>query len=1031
MSAPLMSLAEWVKLLVFNSSPVPTASAITTLKGLSGRSPGGVNERLASWLRSDSGVLPEPINVTHTDSINDLGVDVLLEGVSSKSRIGFQIKTDNDLADKNFSKSTKAQITDAKGWHLDLYVILFACTPSPEQAKRIQMLFNDICSTPDPWLVAVNPCQAAALVASFVTPLPQISSTSPTWSKFFTEAGVGNLAPLYLERWDGLTPFDRYCATNVFQKLSSSISKNPVTFLIGPPGVGKTFLSMLALWDAYVQNRNIRWIASDGGEPVLDPFDDGQVRPFFNTKVEQLTRKLGIEKSRAPTDSIDFIAANFKAGSLVYIEDPFGKTDREFHRSLQAYDFFNLDDVIEAIRQRSTRTKTRVLITSREGLFEKWISEKSSKGTFVSEDSIVRISSQDYRMEDRENHAQRLLRNLKGSDEIVSALLQNSESPFELELLLDEVRPEVTVQAINEKGQERRKHWKNKLAPLIKADTDGERLFLFLVDALRTRGIGRNHFSKLYSKFFELAQIEGDSNLCLSKALIRYNPFVTRIMLMRLSEKNPLSKMNPPENHFHLEPVHSTIVESVHNLLLDSGTSFLENLAKSLSTEKSESDIYPLSNVCIALLRLRIGNTPGAAQDGIVHGLFGSNDSSTLRLIGVMDVWDRVNTVIKGKFFEKLEQPACESLATDVACSLLNSKFEADECWHVLRILVKRGRLATRGNFSIFRNPWEYLFANIDAAPSDIVDFVTKIAANRPDVFGYAVGSLVVRYWDRAPEKWKASIFSSTCRDSDDAQNNILLQIAMTWQKAPQQIKEYFTSQIESPIDEVRAAVGAVALVSYESAPETFGPIVQKLAFDSNSLVPIKIFSEGAGEDPHDFEFAKNVFSRMAGFEELLFLSLLLESKASWAKELADQCKNRTGLHGEAVALSHKLRLTPDGQAQSKNLISKSSSGEKAANLWLVPSLNPEKVTERLPFSDDPVALLQSIDGVYRTMVLSYFSYQYNFLPSNVREFIDQLERSSGSDHEAILAGKKRRQPPGNSHSLGSFANYLYSALTS
>src|SRR5438270_7553780 len=111
------SLPGAVQRLLLSIPGTSRERAADLLQGMPGR--GGYVPRLRTWLEQCGAAFPEPVAAEDLDGLSELGVDVLLRGVHSGIRIGFQVKSDNDLADKTFTPSLKAQLLEAQSYGID------------------------------------------------------------------------------------------------------------------------------------------------------------------------------------------------------------------------------------------------------------------------------------------------------------------------------------------------------------------------------------------------------------------------------------------------------------------------------------------------------------------------------------------------------------------------------------------------------------------------------------------------------------------------------------------------------------------------------------------------------------------------------------------------------------------------------------------------------------------------------------------------------------------------------------------------
>src|SRR3712207_3558425 len=105
-----MNLVEVVRKALLSVKATTDAEAMTILAGVAGRGQDQYGARLRTWLESNPEAFPEQIDVGVVDHLRDAGVDVILTGQTSGARVGFQIKSDNDLAHKEFTRELKAQI---------------------------------------------------------------------------------------------------------------------------------------------------------------------------------------------------------------------------------------------------------------------------------------------------------------------------------------------------------------------------------------------------------------------------------------------------------------------------------------------------------------------------------------------------------------------------------------------------------------------------------------------------------------------------------------------------------------------------------------------------------------------------------------------------------------------------------------------------------------------------------------------------------------------------------------------------------
>src|SRR6476661_1278424 len=325
-------LSESIEALLSRVISVSPARATELFRELPGR--GGFVTQLRNWFEENRSAFPEPFQVHELDSMFDQGIDLLLEGSHQGARVGFQVKSARDLSQKEVTLRLKAQILDAQKRRVELIVIVFACPPTPKNLATIQYWQKRAVDQPYPKVRCVTPVQAGGLFELFDHPIEPIVLPGKTWSDFFRAVGKPHLISFYLDTWSGLMPDQRFLPPNSFSSLRQTLHEKRLTFLVGPPATGKTFTAMQLLWTAFQEGRPVHWLTATDAEitegPIprtgLDLLSKAQLRH----RVEGLLRTLGTVPGRPPTDAIDIISQVLEPNALVYIEDPFGKSEDEY-----------------------------------------------------------------------------------------------------------------------------------------------------------------------------------------------------------------------------------------------------------------------------------------------------------------------------------------------------------------------------------------------------------------------------------------------------------------------------------------------------------------------------------------------------------------------------------------------------------------------------------------------------------------------------------------------------------------------------
>lgn len=119
------------------------------------------------WLDQSKPIFGEPVVIQKTQSLQDAGVDLTVEFVSSRVKIGFQIKSYGDVKDKQFHKSVNAQISHSQRYKLEKLVIVIAGNMKDKtQDQRVRGLIAELEQRVDHYISIIPPektlpiCQA-------------------------------------------------------------------------------------------------------------------------------------------------------------------------------------------------------------------------------------------------------------------------------------------------------------------------------------------------------------------------------------------------------------------------------------------------------------------------------------------------------------------------------------------------------------------------------------------------------------------------------------------------------------------------------------------------------------------------------------------------------------------------------------------------------------------------------------------------------------------------------------------------------
>src|SRR6185369_13582282 len=232
---------------------LPTKDEGTTrrrLRGVIGR--GGFGPKLVNWLENSRNAFPEHVRIEYPESINDRGVDVYIEGQQSSTGVGFQIKSDNDLRDRDFLPNLKRQITEARAYaNLKLYIIVLGC--SPDYYGRVQYALNEELNqwqSGVPEVLLMVPGKAASFYETCDTALTaadlQALLRDRSWHRFFAEVREERDNE-FLNHWSRLNPDERFAPPDNLRRIEESLADRPLTVLAGPPTIGKTYTAVQLL----------------------------------------------------------------------------------------------------------------------------------------------------------------------------------------------------------------------------------------------------------------------------------------------------------------------------------------------------------------------------------------------------------------------------------------------------------------------------------------------------------------------------------------------------------------------------------------------------------------------------------------------------------------------------------------------------------------------------------------------------------------------------------------------------------------
>jgi hypothetical protein len=1004
------NLVEIIEALLLTPPAASEAETMSILKDVAGRGPGQYGARLKEWLESDLGIYPEPITVQLIDNPDDRGIDVLVTGRQTNLRVGFQIKSDNDLKPEQdkFVREAKAQYAEAGVWGLALYVFVMACRITPGNVRKYTYLQNSFALMPDKNVLWLDPSRAAGLLRAFSSALPSLTQRTKGWPEFFISARQLNLADVYLNELPRLPPHARFQSPSQWAELVEHTDSRSLTVLTGPPAVGKTFAALQLLLRAFQQGRKILWISPPRPLQTEGPIADPLGMPDMRERVDLVTRELGLHAHRPPLDAAEFIAAHLEPNSLVYIEDPFGKMDDEFNQSLHTYRFFDLDRFVSALGAGEPRSSCHILITSRAGLFERSIEERRQTGKAPLDFALVTIGPDSYPLSGRIALARKLLaeRGVAAPQNAALSIVEHIDVPFDATLIARDVPQNATPAQVVASAEKISHQYADKLSGLILADTGAEHLFLLVFSALSTGGKGRFDFYTSYELLHNALGIHGDVYANVEASLTRYRPLYTRLGIVRLLSEHA---------DFHLEPVHSTVNESINGYLKDRAVEFLDRVAFVLP-EIEKQPLFTGTEKIIGLfiLRLAFDEIDGKSHDAIFDALYGSHGGAHLDIRELLSWWNTMGDKYKEQFFNFLARQ--ETHIVGEACATLTTvEFPKNDAWRLLQVLAERPGLGV-GEYRIWGDPWGYLNEHIGEIPPNLRQHLDEEASARPGTFTYALSDVIVARWEDVPQHWRDAFMHPKSIGRLSVQERVLIGIAKRYRGAPEELRLLFDRQATNPDPLMRAATAIAALLAYKFDPETVGPFAMKVAGDTDVRAPLYVLTRTRGDGDEYREFVESLLLRADDTTAACLLNILLYDgkggpKPGWKFEVAKACVAKGTDLARAVLAFNSFEHPRDSAAlgyRPSAAVSEESSQVRLAWLWSYANTAGQKP----PMTVDHIKeLFESLDEHERSLAINYMTAQTESLPREAGELIEQLGVTNKDYELAIKEGAANKQP--------------------
>lgn len=998
------------------------------LRGLNGRD--FFAPRLREWLERHSQFFTEPIVAMVLDGIADHGLDVILQGQRSQLKIGFQIKTDNDLKARDFAQRLRAQMFSAQDYGAELVVLVFACRPTKQNQQKYKPWLAQTIYLPNQRVLALAPERAAGLLKCFSSsePLPR-PLREVTWDGFFAAVGHPELMSRYVDSWPELEPDQRFLPPSEYDSIRQSVEENRLTIVTGPPAVGKTFLALQLLWQAYQQGRPVHWIGPERLEPTSGPIaveEGAWTSPTFGQRVDRLVRRLGWQDGRPPLDEHEFVSRFFQPDALVYIEDPFGRTAAEFDHSLHTYQFFDLDRFVQALETSSARAGCRLLLTSRENLFQRWLADRASQGQSMPSYRVLSISTASYRFEELFDHVALLARTRGAVDPLAVArgVTRKIETPYEAGLLVGKLPPEAGEEEAAALVEGRRGDLRSTVASLLAPGSDADCLLLLLVAAITGRERTRD-LAPFYLALHCYLELPGDAETDLQTGLAHFATCLT------ISGRQPDSPRLPAK----MEANHSVIREQIESQLeaveirpLLNRVAIALGQVGELARPRQEGPGLDLSillmgdgwsaheAVALFLLNLGVGRETPEVEKVLSSVIFERVKLDSENVSKLVRFWPKLPATFKSRLAEELARGEPHLVATALGY-LPESGVDPPETWPLYDLLLDPSR-RPKSRWSIVGSYcWNYLFKHLAAVPETLLSKLDDWAQSEPRSYLRALGEHLVIRWALLPLAidrkllWRAPFFLDVCLHDEEAQHTLASTIARCWDLVPQTLRELFDSQLRSTKVEIRAIYAGRAAFWADEEP-ALACWAHQAVEDPELKVPLEAF-RWAREGEVRQRLGRCLLARKEPGAAIELLEALLDDRDPWTaadRELAETARLQAGAVGEAFLAYRYL----EGERETRQLDHQPAATtlaepEPVRAAWIWAFLNGAERAKVLSEDEVSVLVRSLAEPRARGWTLFYLSVRWQVLSPTLQQLVEQLDRGPTDDREAIAEGVKRR----------------------
>jgi len=327
----------------------------------------GYIEGLQRYLSGFGANWVEQPRITIVQGLSDRGVDLTAEFRIAVYTAGFQVKSYNDIEDSEFSQRLWQQIGQSGSYPLDrLYIILCGDMTNRSHYQKIRGFLAGIEQGNYLNITVIAPEQAWQLYLSFNQPIDaqQVKNHISRNITRFLKA-IGKTQELYTRNSLYRNLERLYIPPAEYPAIERMLQEHNIVFIAGAPHLGKTYTAVKLMYDRFLEGYQPFWL--------LGRITSEHIQ---NKPLQEAYHEAGIQD----TFSLESV---IRPGNVVYLEDPFGRTEMEELRFAES--LFSIIELLRLLEHRSRTDimKPKVILTSRESIFRRAVESQPELSNYV------------------------------------------------------------------------------------------------------------------------------------------------------------------------------------------------------------------------------------------------------------------------------------------------------------------------------------------------------------------------------------------------------------------------------------------------------------------------------------------------------------------------------------------------------------------------------------------------------------------------------------------------------------------------